>query len=241
GVLIYSVYDMANRLNHLIQYRYTMEIKQKEAQLRILYQQINPHLLYNTLESIYWKSSLEGHSEAAEMIKELAKLMRIGLSRGRELITLREEMEHASAYARLQQKRYESGFRIHFRIESDTLDNLIPKITLQPLIENAIVHGVRNMGEDGEIVVSAEAADHKVIIRVEDNGYKAVDYAAIDQMLNGENAAPPLGYGLRNVHERIRLHFGAEYGLRFAPREQGGTVVTITLPECREEPPSYAG
>ncbi|MGG1313051.1 cache domain-containing sensor histidine kinase [Cohnella laeviribosi] len=230
GVLIHSVYGMAGRLNALIEDRYMLEIKQKEAQLQILYQQINPHLLYNTLESIYWKSSLEGNSESAEMIKELAKLMRISLSRGRELITLREELEHAKAYTRLEQKKYEYEFTVEWRIDEEVLSVLIPKITLQPLIENAIIHGVRSMGEDGEIVVTAVRDGETLVLTVADNGYKTVDYEAIEHLLRDKENAAPSGYGIRNVQQRIELHFGAAYGLSYSAREGGGTQAAIVLP-----------
>jgi two-component system sensor histidine kinase YesM len=230
GVLIHSVYGMAGRLNALIEDRYMLEIKQKEAQLQILYQQINPHLLYNTLESIYWKSSLEGNSESAEMIKELAKLMRISLSRGRELITLREELEHAKAYTRLEQKKYEYEFTVEWRIDEEVLSVLIPKITLQPLIENAIIHGVRSMGEDGEIVVTAVRDGETLVLTVADNGYKTVDYEAIERLLRDKENAAPSGYGIRNVQQRIELHFGAAYGLSYSAREGGGTQAAIVLP-----------
>lgn len=231
GVLIKAMYDMARRLNALIHNNYKMEIKQKENQLQILYQQINPHLLYNTLESIYWKSSLEGKSESAEMIKELSKLMKISLSRGRELITLMEELEHATAYVHLQQKRYDYDFLVTWSIPSEMLHHLIPKVTLQPLIENAILHGVRNMGEDGEIVVTGEYEEDKLLIRVEDNGYKEVDYRAIDSLLNEDSTtSSSSGYGIKNIHQRLQLHYGNMYGISYKKRNGGGTVVTITLP-----------
>lgn len=235
GVLIHSVYGMAGRLNSLIEDRYLMEIKQKEAQLQILYQQINPHLLYNTLESIYWKSSLEGNSDAAVMIKELAQLMKIGLSRGRELITLEEELQHAQAYMSLQKKRYDYEFQLTWNVGENVLSHLIPKITLQPLLENAIIHGVRNMGDEGEISVSAGKEDGKVVIRIEDNGYMETDHERIERLLNEEQPHPPQGYGIRNVQQRIRLHFGTGYGLHYAKRPGGGTVVTILLPAEEEE------
>ena len=228
GVLIYSVHNMTRRMNDMIHEQYVMEIKQKESQLQLLYQQINPHLLYNTLESIYWKSSLEGNTGSAEMIKELSKLMRISLSRGRELITLKEELEHATAYASLQQKRYEYGFRIRWNVAEDALNNLIPKITLQPLIENAIIHGVMNMGEDGDILVTAERLNDTIVIAVEDNGYKVVDYEALNRLIRDSHSTT--GYGIRNVQQRIVLHFGPEYGLRYEPREDEGTRVIVTLP-----------
>ncbi|MFC5529877.1 cache domain-containing sensor histidine kinase [Cohnella yongneupensis] len=235
GVLIYSVHNMTRRLNDMIHDQFLMEIKQKESQLQLLYQQINPHLLYNTLESIYWKSSLEGNTGSAEMIKELSKLMRISLSRGRELITIKEELEHASAYVSLQQKRYEYGFRVEWNIDDEVLSYEIPKITLQPLIENAIIHGVMNMGEDGEIIVSAKKLEDSIELTVEDNGYKEVDYEAINRVLH--DADSTTGYGVRNVQQRIRLHFGAPYGLTYEPREQEGTRVIVLLPLFAEVEP----
>ncbi|NOU78851.1 sensor histidine kinase [Paenibacillus sp. LMG 31459] len=231
SVLIASTYDMARRLNSLIMYKYQMEIKQKEAQLQLLYQQINPHLLYNTLESIYWKSSLEGNVESAEMIKELSKLMKISLSRGRELITLEEELEHASAYIKLQQHRYDYVFAVIWNIAPETKSNLIPKITLQPLIENAIIHGVKNMDEDGEIIITSVLQNDRILITIEDNGYKQVDYKAIDHVLNDESPNPASGYGIRNINQRVHLHFGPDYGISYGPRTGGGTVVTVTLPK----------
>lgn len=231
SVLIASTYDMARRLNGLITYKYQMELKQKESQLQLLYQQINPHLLYNTLESIYWKSSLEGNVESAEMIKELSKLMKISLSRGRELITLEEELEHASAYIKLQQLRYDYVFHVVWNIEAGTKTNLIPKITLQPLIENAIIHGVKNMAEDGEIIISASELDGSILISIEDNGYKPVDYEAIDILLNDEEPNHLSGYGIRNINQRIHLHFGTYYGIRYDERAEGGTIVTVKFPK----------
>ncbi len=230
GVLIHSVHHMAHRLNTLIEEQYVMDIRQKESQLQILYEQINPHLLYNTLESIYWKSTLEGNSDSAEMIKELSKLMRISLSRGREMITVEEEIEHASAYTSLQQKRYEYEFQVRWEIDEETLKNLVPKITLQPLIENAIIHGVRNMGEDGEIVIRTAKRDDRIVIEVEDNGYKKIDHEAINKLINQPPSEARSGYGIHNVHERIRLQFGTDYGIRYSEPPGGGTRVTIVLP-----------
>lgn len=235
SVLMRSIYDMARRLNALVHYQYTMDLKQKESQLQLLYQQINPHLLYNTLESIYWKSRMEGNTASAEMIKELSKLMKISLSRGRELITLAEELEHASAYIKLQQHRYDYQFRISIDIPEELLPVSIPKITLQPLIENAIIHGVKHMGEDGEISIRAAADGDNLLIFLEDNGYKCVDYEKINRLLSTEHPDPSSGYGIRNIHQRIRLHFGDGYGLRYSGSEEGGTRVMIKLPKSIQE------
>ncbi|THF77357.1 sensor histidine kinase [Cohnella fermenti] len=230
GVLIHSVHHLAHRLNSLIEERYVMDIKQKESQLRLLYQQINPHLLYNTLESIYWKSTLEGNSDSAEMIKELSKLMRISLSRGRELITLQEELEHATAYTNLQLKRYEYEFRVRWDVDPEAADALIPKITLQPLIENAIQHGVRNMGEDGLIVVNVRREGDRVIVEVADNGYQKVDFEWLNRIVREPSGESATGYGIHNVYERIQLHYGPEYGIFYSGTPGGGTTATIALP-----------
>ncbi|GAA0373257.1 sensor histidine kinase [Paenibacillus motobuensis] len=237
SVLMHSIYDMARRLNALVHYKYTMDLKQKESQLQILYQQINPHLLYNTLESIYWKSTMEGNTASAEMIKELSKLMKISLSQGRELITLGEELEHASAYIKLQQHRYDYQFRVLIDIPEELLPISIPKITLQPLIENSIIHGVKHMGEDGKIVIRAASDEDNLFIFIEDNGYKPVDYELINRLLDEENPDPTFGYGIRNIHQRIRLHFGANYGLQYSKREEDGTRVTLKLPKSVREQP----
>jgi len=115
-------------------------------------------------------------------------------------------------------------------IPDDVLRLLIPKITLQPIIENAIVHGIRNMGDDGELIVTARLERHHWLIRVEDNGYKEADLDAIRKLLAAGDDPPVAGYGIRNVHRRIRMHFGEAYGLRYDKREPQGIAVTITLP-----------
>lgn len=235
GVLMSALYDMARRLNSLIHYKYNMDLKVKESQLQLLYQQINPHLLYNTLESIYWKSTLEGNSETSEMIKELSKLMKIGLSRGRELIPLEEELEHARAYVHLQQMRYSYEFNVVWSIPDAVKLIRIPKISLQPLIENAIIHGVKQMGEDGSIHISAVLEGERLTIKVEDNGYKQVNITSIEQLLYDEHADHRLGYGIRNIHQRLQLHFGIMFGLSYRKREEGGTAAIIVLPATYEE------
>ncbi|MEC0368572.1 sensor histidine kinase [Paenibacillus chibensis] len=235
SVLISTIYDMARRLNDLIHYKYNMDLKQKEAQLSLLYQQINPHLLYNTLESIYWKSTMEGNTVSADMIKDLSKLMKISLSRGRELITLEEELEHATAYIKLQQNRYDYAFSVEIDIPEHLYSVKIPKITLQPLIENGIIHGIKNMGEDGEIRIIAEESQGVLYIRISDNGFKDVDYDAIRKVLSDDSSSSPTGYGIRNIHQRLQLHYGPEYGLAYEGRAEGGTTVTVSLLITRQD------
>jgi two-component system sensor histidine kinase YesM len=114
------------------------------------------------------------------------------------------------------------------------MNHLIPKVTLQPLIENAMIHGVKNMGEDGEIHITADYEGDKLLIRVEDNGFKDVDYKAIESLLNEPTANPTFGYGIKNIHQRLQLHFGNIYGIQYKKRNGGGTIVTIVLPAADE-------
>jgi two-component system sensor histidine kinase YesM len=231
GVLVSSVHNMSQRMNVLVHDKYTMEIKHKEAQLQILYEQINPHMLYNTLESIYWKSSLKGDTESAAMIKDLSKLMKIGLSRGRDLIHIQEELEHIRAYMSLQQKRYDYEFKVIWDIQDEVLNCLIPKIILQPLVENAIVHGVQNMGSDGEIIITATLVQEEIYITIEDNGFRTIDLDSVRSLLDDVNPTQTVGYGIRNVQRRIQLHYGTEYGLSFDLRSaSNGSMVTLHIP-----------
>jgi two-component system sensor histidine kinase YesM len=220
--------EMTERLNETILDKYELEIKQKEAELAILHSQINPHLLYNTLESIYWRIMLEGNDESAEMIRDLSLVMRIGLSRGKTLITIDEELRHAEAYARLQLKRYDYDFQVDWLIEDEAKACYIPKVVLQPLIENAIVHGIKRMDSDGKLWVSVKLTSNTVVIAVEDNGYRSKDVQPIMDIMEGKNT--DAGYGIRNVHKRIQLHFGESYGLSYSLREEGGIRAQLTIP-----------
>jgi two-component system sensor histidine kinase YesM len=233
GLLNNAFIDMTKRLNQTIHDKYVLELKQKEVELTILHSQINPHLLYNTLESIYWRTTIEGNSESAEMIHDLSMLMRIGLSRGKTLIQISEELTHVEAYLRLQLKRYNYSFKINWDIEEDAKSFLIPKVVLQPLAENAIIHGIRNMEQEGELWIVIKTFDGIVEIVVEDNGYKAADMSKLNAILEGSERNT--GYGILNVNKRIKLHFGNSFGLSYEIRPEGGTRAKIIIPATTEE------
>lgn len=220
--------DMMYRLNQTIRDKYELEIKQREAELAILHSQINPHLLYNTLESIYWRMIVVGNDESAEMLMDLSLVMRIGLSRGKELITIEEELQHAEAYIRLQLKRHEYSFAVNWDIDETVKGFVIPKVVLQPLLENAIVHGIRNMNEDGELLVAVRRQADELHVIVEDNGFKSASASSIMEIVEGRN--PDIGYGIRNVHKRLRLHFGDPFGLFYEDREGGGIRAIMRMP-----------
>jgi two-component system sensor histidine kinase YesM len=233
GLLNNSFIDMTKRLNQSIHDKYDLELKHKEAELTILHSQINPHLLYNTLESIYWRTTKEGDSESAEMIHDLSMLMRIGLSRGKTLIQISEELNHVEAYLRLQLKRYRYSFQINWDIEEEVKLFLIPKVVLQPLVENAIIHGIRNMEQDGQLWISLKTYEGRLKIVIEDNGYKLTDISRLNDILDG--VLPHAGFGIMNVNKRIKLHFGDSFGLCYEIRPEGGTRAIILIPAITGE------
>lgn len=228
GMLNQSFIEMTRRLNQTIHDKYVLELKHKESELTLLHSQINPHLLYNTLESIHWRIMLEGGKESAEMVRDLSLLMRIGLSRGEKLIPLEEEIRHVEAYIRLQLKRNHYEFAVHWDIDEGAKSVLVPKVILQPLVENAIFHGIRKMGSDGSLSISLRVQGDVLHIAIQDNGYQPVDLAKLRAILEGK--LPHEGYGILNVHRRIRLHFGEEYGLFYKEMPTGGTQAVIVLP-----------
>ncbi|KRE90290.1 hypothetical protein ASG89_08285 [Paenibacillus sp. Soil766] len=224
---------MTNRLNQTIYDQYELELKHKEVELSILHTQINPHLLYNTLESVYWHTLMEGAAESAEMIKDLSLIMRIGLSKGKLLIPVMEEINHAEAYVRLQLFRYEYAFKAYWEIEEEAKRYLMPKVLLQPIIENAILHGIKNMSQDGELWIKVKYSEGRIIISVEDNGYRPADIGMLNAILQGKESSK--GFGIINVQKRIQLHFGEGFGLQYALREDQGVRAWIEIPAVLDE------
>ncbi|MBB3113345.1 two-component system sensor histidine kinase YesM [Paenibacillus phyllosphaerae] len=234
GFLFRAFYNMMERLNQLVKEKYVMEIKQKESELTLMHSQITPHLLYNTLDSIYWFGLRGGVPEVAGMVRDLSIVLRIGLSKGKEIIPLREEITHMEAYLHLQEKRYNHSFQFRTLVEEDVLEYLVPKVIIQPLVENAIIHGIGKMDGEGELWIRIGAEEDHLIIRVEDNGFRPVNLAKIEALLAG-TADKDQGFGIRNVHMRVQLRFGPEFGLSYSIREEGGTIATIKLPLIRSE------
>ncbi|OZB98295.1 sensor histidine kinase [Paenibacillus sp. XY044] len=234
GFVYRSFHKMTQRLNQLIQEKYLMEIKQKESELMLMHSQITPHLLYNTLDSVYWYGIQGGVPEVAHMVRDLSTMLRIGLSKGQEIITIREELSHVEAYLHLQEKRYQGSFQFHIQMEPGAEDYRLPKVLIQPLVENCILHGIGKMDGEGEVWIDIRTAEGLLLITVEDNGFRPVDLLKIEALLSG-NANPEKGFGIRNVHQRIQLRFGSDFGLSYSAREEGGTSALIRLPAVRTE------
>lgn len=212
------------------------QVKQEQHQIEqirfnALQSQIQPHFLYNTLECIHWQAIADGNQETSTLVKALAKYYRICLSKGQDVIPLSMELEHIRNYLIIQNMRYDNIIESIFEIDESITDLMMPKLTLQPLVENSIYHGMKiKEGKKGILFVSAQREGDNIRITVSDTG-TGMEQEKIDEMnslltLYDES----FGYGVRNVNKRIELLFGKEYGLHYLKNESGGVTVEILLP-----------
>jgi len=234
GFLGKSFNTMIEEVQKLIDMVYHEQQSKREAELKILQEQIKPHFLYNTLDTIQWMAQEHGAEDIVEVVGALTRLFRIGLSRGKEMIPLSEELEHVRSYLIIQKARYEGKFDFSVRTEDEALSCMVLKLTLQPLVENAIYHGVKERRGHGTIQVEAIRQDRMLLMRVRDDGV-GMSPEKLAQVRAVLSAAHPhgngsSGYGIHNVHERIQLSFGSRYGLRFESAPGRGTLVEVLHP-----------
>lgn len=207
----------------------------RTAELKALQHQINPHFLYNTLDAINWMAATKYKAkDISAMVTSLARLFRLSLNKDREELALAGEIEHVECYVAIQQIRFDNEFELAVDIEPGLEREPVLKLILQPLVENAILHGFEGIDRPGLIRIEARRNGHTIEIRIVDNGV-GCDANAINRMLeepaSAHAAAESSGYGLRNVNERIKLYYGLAYGLTFRAREDGvpGTIVEVRL------------
>lgn len=200
-----------------------------------LQSQIQPHFLYNTLECIHWRASADGNKKVSQLILALASYYRLSLSKGADILPLKSEIEHAKIYLVIQNERYGNVIKYYIDIPETMCHVCIPKLTLQPLVENSIYHGIRTKeGGAGIIRISGIEREHEVVVMVEDSG-TGMTQEKIDTINRSVwNYGEQLGYGLNNVHKRIQLAFGEQYGLKYKLSQNGGTIVLINLPKDDE-------
>lgn len=205
--------------------------ERRKSELDALQSQINPHFLYNALESITWMVEGERNDEAVFMISQLAKLFRISLSRGRTVIAVKDELQHAQSYMNIQKVRYKNTFSVVFDVDQELYSCCTVKLILQPLLENAINYGVSSMDDCGEIRVTGRKEDGNIILAVSDNGLgiaeEDVDLLVTDSSRVHKHGS---GVGLVNVNNRIQILFGKEYGLKIESEPDEGTTVMICMP-----------
>lgn len=208
------------------------EVTLRKTELNALQAQINPHFLYNTLDSIAWMCEVGRTEEAIEMVNALARLFRISISKGHELITVKKELEHAECYLKIQKFRYKSQFCYEFKVSESCLGYLCNKITLQPLIENAIVHGL-DMSDEGEIIIEVFEEDENIVMSVWDNGIGMTEEQC-EEILQ-KDIHHKGGIGIKNVNDRVKIYFGEQYGITIFSELDEGTKVEIRMPKVLEE------
>jgi two-component system sensor histidine kinase YesM len=218
---------MVVRLNQTMNKLYISELSQKESELSALQSQINPHFLYNTLDTIYWISREEHATGSAELIKALSVLFRISLNNGRQFCTVRDEVEFINNYFTIQSKRYEGIVDFRTEVQDDLMDCRVVSMVLQPLVENAINHGMRHTKSGGHIQISIKKEKDALVYRVADNGMGACEHQ-IRAMLCDKTGRK--GFALRNVDRRIKLHYGNSYGLEFHSEPGCGTEIIVVQP-----------
>ena len=237
--LSHSIRSMVSTMRHLMDDIIEQEEQKRRSELEVLQSQINPHFLYNTLDSVIWMTENGRTDDAVVMLTSLARFFRISLSRGSSIIPIRDELEHARHYLTIQKMRYKNKFSATITAEDGVESLYTIKLIVQPILENAIYHGMAYADGDGEITVRAFRDGGDVLIEVSDNG-PGMPEEVVKSLLdpNGPAAAAGAkgsGIGFRNVHRRIRLTFGADYGLTIFSEPDDGTTVRIRLPALDEE------
>ncbi len=220
------------RQNALLMQEIVWEQNEKrKRELEALQSQINPHFLYNTLDSITWMVEGDRNEEAAFMISQLAKLFRVSLSEGHTIIRVRDELQHARSYMNIQKTRYKNRFSVSFDVDESLYEYCTVKLSLQPLLENAINYGVRELEDCGEITVSGTLEADVLTLSVTDNGIgippDEVGFLLTDTKRVHKKGS---GVGLVNVNNRIQILFGKEYGLEITSELDEGTTVSIRIP-----------
>jgi two-component system sensor histidine kinase YesM len=227
---------MMDKINALLEQVKLEQQQMDQIRFNALQSQIQPHFLYNTLECIHWQASADGNEEVSVLVRALARFYRLCLSDGKDVIHLEQEVEHARNYLIIQNMRYDNIINSTIEMDDDCRKFLIPKITLQPLIENSIYHGMKvKEGRKGEIKITIRKKDDDVIIVVADNGTGMSDEQIRTMNNSISNYDKDFGYGIRNVNKRIEILFGKGYGLHFDKNDTGGVTVTIRLPAQKEK------
>ena len=222
-----SFNHMAERIKYLMKKVVLDEKELRKLELKALHAQINPHFLYNTLDSIYWMCKEERNEEAAKMVYALADTFRISINRGRDEVTVRQELTHVQSYLVIQKIRYKNQFTYEFQIDDEILDCNCVKIILQPFVENAIYHGIDRFVEEGHIIIKGYRQEDKIIFKIIDNGI-GMSEDEVNELL--KEKSEKAGIGVKNVHDKIRIYYGDDYGVSIKSELDVGTEITVEIP-----------
>jgi two-component system sensor histidine kinase YesM len=213
--------ELYNRNNELTTKLYESQLKEKEAELLALQSHINPHFLYNTLNSIFWMAEKAKVKPISKMAVSLSKLFKLTLNNGNHITTVRNEIEQLKSYLQIQNIRFDNKIEYSIDIDPTILDEKMIKLLLQPLVENAVQHGLEQQNKQGKIMIKGIKKEGKMIFEVIDNG---VGFNNSEEFLLKNP-----GYALKNINERIKLHYGPEFGLNITSKLNEGTKVVLTI------------
>ncbi|TXC91799.1 sensor histidine kinase [Metabacillus litoralis] len=236
-ILNNGIKNLMTKINSLLNQVKLDQEEKRQLEFSVIHAQINPHFLYNTLYSIKGLCDMGMNKEASDMISALSTFFRISISKGKEIIKIKDEIEHIQNYLYIQEMRYGDDFNYTFDIDQRILSYQTVKLTLQPLIENAIYHGVKQSRGMGEIQIIGYEKENEIIFHVIDNGHGMNEQNLNKiraEISNKHHSSSNIGIGLRSVHERMKIHFGDQYGLTFSSKLGEGTNVTVTIPKVRE-------
>lgn len=228
-----SLNAMIDKINELLDQVTTEQIRLRKAEFELLQAQINPHFLYNTLDTIVWLAEAGDQKRVVSMVGNLSDFFRTSLNQGKDIISIREELAHVRSYLEIQQVRYQDILRYEITVPEDLYEYKIPKITIQPLVENALYHGIKNKRGQGTITITGERSENGFVLYVRDNGI-GMTQERLKEVRAGIQKLSYTGkeiYGLYNVNERIRLNFGETYGISIESTYGEGTCVSISLPD----------
>ena len=229
--LSHSFQVMVDRIEDLMEEVRKTEAVKRQRELDALQAKINPHFLYNTLDSVVWMAETGNNKGVVRMVTALASLFRISIAKGHDIITLKEELSHVESYLDIQSMRYKDRFRFTIDLPSELENVPTIKLIIQPIVENSIYHGIKYLQEEGLITIKArDIGEGRIAITIRDNGV-GMKQEVLDSILSEDNPhSQGNGIGLRNIDERIRLTYGSSFGLSIESEPDEGTAVTITIP-----------
>ncbi|HZH62348.1 MAG TPA: sensor histidine kinase [Metabacillus sp.] len=240
GMLGRSFNHMIRKINELLSLTEKQERQKREAELRSLQAHIKPHFLYNTLDTISWMARKRGADDVSDVVTALSKLFRIGLNKGHDIIFVKEEITHIQSYLSIQKARYRDKLNFSIDIDPSIQDVQILKLVLQPIVENAIYHGIKERKGPGYIAIKANTENEDLVLTVTDDGKGIPEEKLtklnerLDTIYKHHEQKVDFGYGMMNVQARIKLTYGEDYGIQIGSQLDVGTTVTIRLPIRRK-------
>lgn len=236
GFIFRNFNEILNENKALVRNVYEQKIHLRESEIRLLHSQINPHFLYNSLDSIIWLLVFEEYDKIKSMVKAIVRFFRISLDKGNEIIPVRLVKEQIESYFVIQQIRYADRLRVEIAFEEAILQEKMLKLLLQPIIENSIYHGVEKKSDEGFVRVTGTRLDSELLFIVEDNGggITAERLEEVNRIINTEEEDAESFYALKNINRRIKLFYGENYGIMIRNNQTGGLTVSVRIPVIDE-------